>query len=319
MSPFRVRTGVSVTVVTLISLTLTDCARPLRREATVQLALADTAVVFAPGIVSTGDVFASTFTPDGRIVVFTKFAPPRPLTLMMSTLVDGQWTTPTVLPFSGVYRDLDPAFAPDGARLYFSSGRPNGPSPADTTSGVDTWYVGRLNGGWSAPVRLAEPVSGPDADMFPSLTNRGVLYFDSFRSRPSRRLVYRAEPRVDGTLNEPEALPPTINADSGASNLFVDPDERYVVFGAVRPEGRGGVDLDISWKIPSGWTTPTNLGPTINTTGTEFCPFVSRDGRSLYFTRVSTLADKRVVRNVYVVRFDANRYRPDAVRGGGAQ
>jgi WD40 repeat protein len=267
----------------------------------------DAAVMFAPGIVSTGDVFASTFTPDGRTVVFTKFAPPRPMTLMTSTLVDGQWSSPTALPFSGVYRDLDPAFSPDGTRLYFSSARPNGPSPADTTSGVDTWYATRLSNGWSAPVRLPEPVNGNDTDMFPSTTNRGVVYFDSFRSRPSRRLVYRAEPRGDGTFGEAQMLSTTINADSGASNLFVDPDERYVVFGAVRPEGAGGVDLYISWKTATGWTTPVHLGPGVNTPATEFCPFVSRDGRWLYFTRVSTLPDKRVERNVYVVRFNPRR------------
>ena len=212
--------------------------------------------MFAPGVVSTGDVFASTFTPDGRTVVFTKFAPPRPPTLMTSVLVDGRWSAPTVLPFSGVYRDLDPAFSPDGTRLYFSSGRPSGPSAADTTSGVDTWYVTRFSNGWSSPIRLPEPVNGNDTDMYPSTTNRGVLYFDSFRSRPSRRLVYRAEPRSDGTLGEPQALSPTVNADSGASNLFVDADERYVVFGAVRPEGAGGMDLYISWKTAGDGRRP---------------------------------------------------------------
>src|SRR5690348_8401494 len=66
------------------------------------------AVIFAPGIVSTGDVFASTFTPDRRTVVFTKFSPPR-MMLMSSTWVDGAWSAPVVLPFSGTYRDLDPA------------------------------------------------------------------------------------------------------------------------------------------------------------------------------------------------------------------
>ena len=133
----------------------------------------DTAMVFAPGVVSTGDVFASTFTPDGRIVVFTKFAPPKPATLMMSTLADGRWTTPVVLPFSGTYRDLDPSFTPDGARLYFSSGRPSGPSAADTTTGVDTWYVERLRDGWSSPARLPSPVNGAETDMYPSVTRSG--------------------------------------------------------------------------------------------------------------------------------------------------
>lgn len=308
--PFTFRTTLAAAACYVASFSLAACATSRTVHSVTTPDHVDTAMVFAPGIISTGDVFASTFTPDGRVVVFTKFSPPRPMTLMTSVLMDGRWSTPTALPFSGVYRDLDPSFSPNGTRLYFSSGRPSEPSAADTVSGVDTWYVTRLSNGWSAPVRLPEPVNGNDTDMYPSTTNRGVLYFDSFRSRPSRRFVYRAEPRPDGTLGEPQMLSTTINADSGASNLFVDAEERYVVFGALRPEGVGGMDLYVSHKTATGWTTPVNLGPGVNTSATEFCPFVSRDGRSLYFTRVTTLPDKRVERNIYVVRFDANRYAP---------
>ena len=109
--------------------------------------------------------------------------------------------------------------------------------------------------------------------------------------------------------NEDE-VDPVINADSGASNLFVDPDEQYVVFGAARPEGAGGLDLYISWRTASGgWTPPRNLGPRVNTDATEFCPFVSRDGRFLYFTRISPPGVSPTVRNVFVVRFDGLRER----------
>lgn len=262
------------------------------------------AVMFAPGVVSTNDVFASTFTPDGRTVVITKFSPPKPMTLLSSTFADGRWSTPTPLPFSGTFRDLDPAFSPDGNRLYFSSARPSGPSLADTTTGVDTWYVDRVGSGWGTPMRYGAPINSDDTDMYPSVTRRGVLYFDSFRSRPSRRFVYRAEPGADGTLNAPQLFDFAINTDSGASNLFVDADERFVIFGAVRPGGAGSMDLYLSWKTATGWTTPRNLGAQVNTAAVEFCPFVSRDGRYLYFTRVVTLPDQRQERNIFVVRFD---------------
>lgn len=261
------------------------------------------AVVFAPGVVSTGDVFASTFTPDGRTAVFTKFSPPR-MTLMLSTWVDGAWSAPVALPFSGTFRDLDPAFSPDGRRLYFSSWRPTGATAADTMNAADTWYVDRERSGWSVPVHIAGPLNGNDQDYFPSITRQGVLYFDSFRSRPRRRLVYRAAPLPGGGFSTPEPLDAVINADSGASNLFVDPDERYIVFGAIRPEGRGGVDLYISWRKGGSWTPPRNLGDLVNTSATEFCPFVSRDGKYLYFTRAATV-DGKTTRNVYVVRFDS--------------
>lgn len=291
----------------MLSIGVVGCAGLGRPPASEELAglpaAGQPAVIFAPGIVSTGDVFSSTFTPDGRTVVFTKFSPPK-MTLMSSTWVDGAWSAPMVLPFSGTFRDLDPSFSPDGRRLFFSSWRPTGPTAADTMNAADTWYVDRDGSGWSVPVHVAGAVNGEDHDYYPSITRRGVLYFDSFRSRPRRRLVYRAAPLANGGFASPEPLDAVINADSGASNLFVDPDERYVVFGAIRPEGRGGVHLYLSWRNGESWTPPRNLGDLVNTNGTEFCPFVSRDGKYLYFTRAST-ADGRTTRNVYVVRFDA--------------
>ena len=265
------------------------------------------AIMFAPAIVSSGDVFASTFTPDGRTVVFTKFSPPR-MTLMTSRYVGGTWTVPVALPFSGTYRDLDPSFDPDGKRLYFSSWRPKDEAGMDTSALADTWYVDRMGDGWSAPVRLAEPVNSGEVDMFPSVTRGGALYFDSFRSRPRRRLVYRAERRIDGSLGAPEALSLTINTDSGASNLFVDPDERFIIFGAVRRDGAGALDLYLSWRGGNGeWSAPKNLGPMVNTNGTEFCPFVSRDGHYLFFTRISPPGLSPLTRNIYVLRFDRLR------------
>lgn len=41
--------------------------------------------VFAPGVVSTGDVFASTFTPDGRTVYFTPVRAGAPFAIMTSS------------------------------------------------------------------------------------------------------------------------------------------------------------------------------------------------------------------------------------------
>jgi hypothetical protein len=261
------------------------------------------ASIFAPGVVSSGDVFSSTLTPDNRVVVFTKFSPPR-MVLLMSRLVDGHWTTATALPFSGTYRDLDPAFSPDGTRLYFSSWRPTD-GLADTSTASDTWFAEYRGTSWSAPVRLAEPLNSVEIEMYPSVARNGTLYFDSFRSRPRRRLVYRAARRPDGSFGVPEALGAEINADSGASNAFVDPDERFLIFAASRPEGLGGIDLYISWRRGSGgFGPPRNLGPTVNTPGTEFCPFISRDGRYLFFTRISPSSSSPATRNVYVVRFD---------------
>jgi hypothetical protein len=262
-----------------------------------------TETVFAPGVVSTGDVFASTFSPDGRTVYFTRVRPGAPFAIMTSSFVGGAWTTPVIAPFSGTYRDLDPAMSPDGRRLYFSSYRPLSDAPGDTATRADTWYVDREGDGWSAPRRIEGAVNSAEIDMYPSATRSGALYFDSFRSPNHRRQVYRAAPSGAG-WETPELLPPSINADSGASNLFVDPDERFVIFAANRPGGRGAADLYISWRDASEWTTPLNLGPRVNTADVEFCPSVSNGGKMLYFTRAIPAGGPPRERNIHMIRLD---------------
>lgn len=46
-----------------------------------------------------------------------------------------------------------------------------------------------------------------------------------------------------------------------------------------------GPQLDASQRF-SGWSTPTNLGPTVNSAGIDFTPEISRDGLSLYFASI---------------------------------
>ena len=63
------------------------------------------------------------------------------------------WTSPVVAPFSGKFGDLEPAFSPDGMKLYFSSNRPiDGSEPKD----YDIWVVEKTNGRWSDPRTVAK-------------------------------------------------------------------------------------------------------------------------------------------------------------------
>ena len=58
-------------------------------------------------------------------------------------------------------------------------------------------------------------------------------------------------------------------------------DGQALYFASDRPGGFGGFDLYVSYKTPTGWSVPENLGDGVNTPGDEISPFVL--GTTLYF------------------------------------
>ena len=98
------------------------------------------------------------------------------------------------------------------------------------------------------------------------------------------RTLYRSRLTAEG-YGEPEALPAPINSGHDESNHWIAPDQSYLIFLSNRPGGLGQADLYISFRSGESWSTPRNLGPSINRVGGNgaFTPFVSADGRTLYF------------------------------------
>ena len=123
--------------------------------------------LFAPGVVSTGmftrDVALS---PDGNEIYFcVAIGNYTYSTILYSKLVNGTWTSPEIVPFSGGpgVMDFEPAFSSDGSRMYFLSTRPDGDEePGDQ----DIWYVDRTESGWGNPVNLGEPVNTDGGEFF---------------------------------------------------------------------------------------------------------------------------------------------------------
>ena len=76
-----------------------------------------------------------------------------------------------------------------------------------------------------------------------------------------------------------------INTEDWESQPALSPDKRDLYFASRRPGGFGGADIYVSHLQPNGrWSDAENLGPTINTSGNEQCPFIHADNQTLYFT-----------------------------------
>ncbi|MEZ4920529.1 MAG: OmpA family protein [Saprospiraceae bacterium] len=84
---------------------------------------------------------------------------------------------------------------------------------------------------------------------------------------------------------EPRPFSATINSRDWDSHPCISADGKSIYFSSGRKGGQGNADLWVTYRQSDGkWTEPANLGPTINTSGTEDSPFFHPDGKTLYFS-----------------------------------
>jgi Tol biopolymer transport system component len=259
--------------------------------------------VFAEGIVSTvDDESGVTFTPDGTEIYFAKQIPyttfPRYSIICVSHFVEGRWSTPEVVSFSGKYFDSAPKISPDGKKIVFTSSRP---APGHNEHVLRIWSAVRNGTEWSEPTPLPEPVNAP-ADRFnvdPSLTSDGTIYFASDREEPGHFQIYRAS-FTGGKYGEPEKLGPAINSQFNDSEPYISPDEKILLFTstgeqgfpyAARPGAMDGggrpyprADIFVSVQKDGVWSPARHAEHGINSVAEESYPSLSPDGRYLFFS-----------------------------------
>lgn len=242
-----------------------------------------------PGIVSTGmyerDVALS---PDGKELFFGILGGGAVSVIARTQYVDGRWTAPEIVPFSGMVQamDLEMAFAPDGKRLFFLSTRPlPGKEPKPGWSYQDIWVTERTAGGWSEPVTLGAPVNSDDAECYPSVTRDGTIYFTRSREKEKVSAIWRSR-LIEGRYQAPEKLPSAVNASHNVFNAFIAPDESYILTCvAGKKDNLGEADYYVVFRTPDDqWSEPINLGPAFNSPNDSAVSIsVSPDMKILFF------------------------------------
>ena len=195
---------------------------------------------------------------------------------------NGKWSPPQVASFSGSHSDLEPAFSPDGKKLFFSSNRPEDNA---TATNFNIWFVEKLNGLWSSPTSIGAPVNTPADEFFPSVAANGNLYFTAaYRGGVGKEDIYIAKWKA-GKYAQPVPLDTSVNSGFYEFNAFVTPDERYILFTSYgRKDDKGGGDIYISMKDENGKWAPATNAWAINSDKLDYCPFISFDNKTLFFT-----------------------------------
>ncbi len=185
-------------------------------------------------------------------------------TILYTKEVNGKWTPPEIVPFSGGpgVMDFEPALSADGSKFYFLSNRPDGNEPVGDQ---DIWVVERNAGEWGVPQNLGEPVNTDGGEFFPSVTSDGTLYFTRNEKGSRLNQIFRSR-WVDGAFQVPELLPQQVNCGTNRYNAFIAPDESYIIVpAAVMADAYDGVDYYIVFRDENDrWSEPVNMGALVN-------------------------------------------------------
>lgn len=176
---------------------------------------------------------------------------------------------------------------PKGARAYLDAANKNYPKAKFAAAEIKhpVKFV---------PQNLGSGVNTAGEEYLPFLTaDDKILLFTSQRaenlggynaeSRSYMEDIYTSEFN-DEQWTEAKSLGAPINTDLDEGAASITQDGRIVFFAADYPSGFGGYDIYYTVLLNGKWTRPENLGPNVNSNAWDSQPFLSPDGKTLYFS-----------------------------------
>lgn len=150
------------------------------------------------------------------------------------------------------------------------------------------------------PKNMGEAINTDFNEYFPSLTadDNTLLYTRELRETingvEDRQEDFYISTKTNGVwglaqnMGRPINTPtnegaPTLSADGGTM-IFTACHDEFGSYGGTR-RGNGSCDLFYSYKVGDKWSSPRNLGKTVNSYHWESQPSYSADGSTIYFVR----------------------------------
>ncbi|HWY35991.1 MAG TPA: hypothetical protein VNX68_15210, partial [Nitrosopumilaceae archaeon] len=187
------------------------------------------------------------------------------------------------------YAEYTPVVDKNETVLLFTSRRKNnvGHRTDDDDLYYEDMYIARKNsmGKFSG----AHQLSATDNDLKLLKNTRFNESFISISHDGSKLYTYRDNSIYESGLNngvwsEPVKMDENINPYTYQNHASISSDGKTIYFTSNKKSGYGELDIYKSVKSTDGkWSAPENMGPDINTSGSEESPAISEDGKTLYF------------------------------------
>ncbi len=173
-----------------------------------------------------------------------------------------------------------PWVSQDGRTMYYTA-------RLDAADDEDIFVARYTAKGWSAGKPIGGVVQTPLNEGMTSFLRDGSRVYFTACQRPEVLGpcdLWQAWLQGD-QLREVGPVTGYVNSSDWESQAAISCDGGTLYFASTREGGFGGADLYVCHRLPDGrWGKPQNLGPTINTEGDEEAPYLTPDGKVLYFS-----------------------------------
>lgn len=133
------------------------------------------------------------------------------------------------------------------------------------------------------PKNMGDSINSAVSEYYPTITVDGKEFVYTRRVNNINEDFFGST-LINNNWGKSKGLTGNINTSLNEGAQNISQDGQWLIFtGCNLPEGLGSCDLYISYLTPEGWSTPENLGYTINTEFWESAPSLSPDKRDLYF------------------------------------
>jgi outer membrane protein OmpA-like peptidoglycan-associated protein len=184
------------------------------------------------------------------------------------------------------FTETKPIISADGKTLYFV--RQNYTyNVGGKKDDQDIWFSEIRNGNWSYAANMGKPLNNANPNGVSSVSTDGntLILINEYRDdgsfEPGASVSYRTK---DG-WSKPEKL----NIENFKSKgVYIDfclaSSGKVLIMAINRFDSQGDQDLYVSFdKGDNNWSEPINMGRNLNTSKSEFSPFLAADEKTLFF------------------------------------
>lgn len=179
---------------------------------------------------------------------------------------------------NGTTLEYYPSLTIDGSKMIFTR----------RENGDEDFYESHFeNGSWTAAVPVPGNINTNLNEGAQNISQDGewLIYTGcNYPEGGGSCDLYISYKTKNGNWTEGENMGNVINTEFWEASPSLSSDKTQLYFTSSRLGGYGGKDIWVSTRQPNGrWGKPENLGPDVNTSSDEACPFIHPDNQTLYF------------------------------------